>query len=43
MTWCKPSNTASVGGCKSIAKTFQGHEAHFLTLAGRILQLDFET
>ncbi|MEF8760397.1 MAG: anti-phage defense-associated sirtuin Dsr1 [Candidatus Accumulibacter sp. UW25] len=27
---------------QSIAKTFQGHEAHFLTLAGRILQLDFE-
>ena len=26
---------------RSIAKTFQGHEAHFLTLAGRILQLDF--
>lgn len=27
---------------RSVAKTFQGHEAHFLTLARRILQLDFE-
>ena len=30
------------GWLRSIAKTFQGHEAHFLTLARRILQLDFE-
>ena len=27
---------------QSVAKTFQGHEAHFLTLARRVLQLDFE-
>ncbi|MCM8621413.1 MAG: SIR2 family protein [Candidatus Accumulibacter sp.] len=27
---------------RSMAKTFQGHDAHFLALARRILQLDFE-
>ena len=42
MRYYKPSPTVSVVGCKLSAKTFEAHEAHFFTLARRILALDHQ-